>query len=80
MVRHICLLCLGTKTKKAWVLGPEPRRTRPDTLYREGNYPSAFPCTRVVAVVARRHDSRFATHLGWGCVSLPYQLLHLSLV
>lgn len=80
MVRYICLLCLVTKTKKAWGLGPEPRRTRTDPLFREGNYPSAFPGTRVVAVVARRQDSRFATHLGWGCVSLPYQLLHLSLV
>lgn len=41
MVRYICFLCLETKTKRGWVLGPEP--PRPGTLYREGHYPLLFP-------------------------------------
>lgn len=83
MVRYACLLCppcLGTRTKRSWVLGPEPPWTRPGILHREGHHTSAFPYTRMVAAMARRHNFRLATCLGWGCMSLPHQLLYPSLV
>lgn len=68
----MCLFTmLGTRTKRSWALGPQPPRTRPGTLHREGHHTSAFPCTRMVTTVARRHNFRLATCLGWGCISFP---------
>lgn len=70
----------GTRTRKGWALGPEPPRTQPGTLHDRGLHHSTCPCTRMVAIVARRHNSRSATCLGWDCVFHRHQLLHASLV
>lgn len=61
-------------------LGSRSRTIQDQAMHKEGHHTSVFPCTKMVAVVARRHSSRFATGLGRGCVSLPRQLFHPRLV